>query len=215
MAMWTDQDGSLSSLAVDHRDNIYVANNCEDYFPETGPPVLSSTIVQLDPLTGKKLCEMKVPTLSIVVGSPVIDAAEFGANVIVATENAHVISINPYADGGILNYDLVLGENSEAAGTPVIGDNGLLYHAINRIIDANQIDVFEINPNGTINDDFVVTILNDQVSSSIAMDNNGVIYFGTIDGRLYAIQTGAGGLSSEAPWPTFRHDIRNTGNAGL
>lgn len=206
---------SLSSPAIDCNNNIFIIQNVEDFFPETGPPTATSEIFQLASLTGEKLFEMEISKQSIVVGSPVIDAAEFGANVIVATENAHLISLNPYADGAKLNYDLVLGESSEATGTPVIGDNGMLYHAVNRISDANQIDVFEINTDGTINDAFIVTILNDQVSSSLTMDNNGVIYFGTKEGKLYAVQTEAGALSSDAPWPTFRHDIRNTGNSGL
>ena len=201
----------LSSLAVDHEKNILVAHN----FPSEHSRTTYSIILQLDPINGEKLFEMTIPIKSVVVGSPVIDSAVQGVNVIVTTQNAHVISLNPYADGEKLNYDLELGENSEAVGTPVIGDNGMLYHAVNRVNDANQIDVFEINADGTINDDFVVTILNDQVSSSLTMDNNGVIYFGTKGGKLYAVQTGARGLSSDAPWPTFRHDIRNTGNSGL
>jgi hypothetical protein len=47
------------------------------------------------------------------------------------------------------------------------------------------------------------------------MDDNGVVYFGTEQGRLYAVQSGARGLSDDAPWPTFRHDTRNTGNSEL
>jgi hypothetical protein len=198
-------------LAVDCEKNIFVAQN----FTSGSSTFTKSTIFQFDFLTGEKLFEMEISEQSRVVGSPIIDAAEFGANVIVATENAHVVSLNPYAYGGIMKYDLELGENSEAVGSPVIGDNGKLYHAVNRVVDANQIDIFEINADGTVNDDFIVTILNDQVSSSLTMDNNGVLYFGTKGGKLYAVQTGASGLSSEAPWPTFRHDTRNTGNSGL
>jgi outer membrane protein assembly factor BamB len=201
----------ISSLAIDHQKNIIIALN----FPSEHSRTTYSNILQLDPLSGEILFEMTIPTKSVVVGSPVIDAAELGANVIVATENAHVVSLNPYADGEKLNYDLELGENSEAVGTPVIGDNGKLYHAVNSFGDTSQIDVFEINADGTINDGFILTILNDQVSSSLTMDNNGVIYFGTKGGKLYAVQTEAKGLSREAPWPTFRHDIRNTGNSGL
>jgi len=201
----------LSSLAVDHRKNILVAQNLpSEYLRRT-----FCTIVQLNPINGERLFEMTLPTKSVVVGSPVIDFAVQGTNVIVATENAHLILINPYVDGEKLNYDLDLGENSEAAGTPVIGDNGMLYHAVNSFRDGNHIDVFEINADGTINDAFIVTILNDQVSSSLTMDNNGIVYFGTKGGKLYAVQTGARGLSSDAPWPTFRHDTRNTGNSEL
>ena len=214
-----DVDGSrwysVSSLAVDCYKNIFVVNNCENYFSETGLTVLSSSIVQLDPVNGEILFEMEIPTDSIVVGSPVIDAAEVGANVIVATQNAYIISLNPYADGEKLNYDLVLSENSEAVGSPVIGDNGKLYHAVNSVTNANQIDIFEINADGTINDNFDVTITNDQVSSSLTMGNNGVLYFGTKQGKLYAVQTSANALSSNAPWPTFRHDTRNTGNPSM
>ena len=201
---------SVSSLAVDHDKNIIIAQNIYNWATKT----YSSEIIQLDPATGQKLFEIGIPTKSMVVGSPVIDAAEFGANVIVATQNGHLISINPYADGEKLNYDLVLGENSEAVGSPVIGDNGKLYHAVNSVGDANQIDIFEINADGTINDTFAVTIMNDHVSSSLTMDNNGVLYFGTEKGKLYAVQTSADGLSRNAPWPTFRRDTRNTGNAG-
>ena len=210
----TDASGwfSFSSLAIDRHNNIFVANNYSDYFPETGPPVLSSAVVQLDAQTGKQLCETGIPTQSIVVGSPIIETAGQDANVIVATENGHVISFSFYPDGAKLNYDLTLGENSVAVGIPVIGDNGKLYHAVNSTSDANQIDVFEINADGTISESFHILILNDQVSSSLSMDDSGVIYFGTRTGKLYAVQTGAGSLSKTAPWPTFRHDRKNTGN---
>jgi hypothetical protein len=215
--LYANVDGSraysVSSLAVDRRNNIYIANNCQDYFPQTGPPILSSDIIQLDAQTGKQLCEIGIPTQSIVVGSPVIEAAGQDANVIVATENGHVISLTFYADGPKLNYDLALGENGEAVGSPVLGDNGKLYHAVNSTNDVNQIDVFEINADGTISDSFHVLIFNDHVTSSLSMDDNGVIYFGTKAGKLFAVQTGAGGLSKTAPWPTFRHDRKNTGNS--
>ena len=38
------------------------------------------------------------------------------------------------------------------------------------------------------------------------MGNNDVLYFGTKEGKLYAVQTSANGLSNNAPWPTFRHE---------
>lgn len=36
---------------------------------------------------------------------------------------------------------------------------------------------------------------------------------GTENGRIIAVGSGAGGLDREAPWPAYRHDDRNTGNA--
>lgn len=202
---------SLSSIAVDHEKGIFVAQN---YF-NPDERLAYSNIVQIDHLQGKVLFKMEIPTQSEVVGSPVIDSAMNGANVIVATKNAHIISFNPYQDKGIINFDLDLGENSEASGSPVIGDNGKIYHAINKRSYTDRIDVLEIDKNGVINKDFNVTIPNEHVTSSLAMGKKGVIYFGTKEGRLHAIQSGAKGLSAGAPWPTFRHDTRNTGNSGL
>jgi hypothetical protein len=54
----------------------------------------------------------------------------------------------------------------------------------------------------------------EEIISTPAIDNDGTIYFVTKQGKLYAVQTSANGLCSDAPWPTFRHDTRNTGNAG-
>lgn len=202
---------SLSSLAVDHNKTIFVAQNMTSWDEKLS----YSNIFQIDPVNGKIIFRMEIPTRSKVVGSPVIDSSLNGADVIIATKNGHIISFNPYSDKDIINFDLDLGENSEAVGSPVIGDNNRIYLAVNRHYDTDRIDVFEIDKNGVINKGFNVTILNEHVSSSLAMNRRGVIYFGTKEGRLHAVQTNATGLSTTAPWPTFRHDAKNTGNSGL
>lgn len=41
----------------------------------------------------------------------------------------------------------------------------------------------------------------------------GVLYFGSNNGKLYAIIVDSRGIDTTAPWPKYQHDPRNTGNA--
>ncbi len=48
------------------------------------------------------------------------------------------------------------------------------------------------------------------IRSSPTISSDGTVYFGSDDGKLYAVKTNSGGLAS-TPWPKFRKDIENTG----
>ena len=43
------------------------------------------------------------------------------------------------------------------------------------------------------------------------IDDDGIIYFGSSDGNLYAVYSESVGLA-DSPWPKYMHDNRNTGN---
>ena len=202
----------FSSLAMDHRNAIVVAENLVAYSSKIW---LKSQVIHLDPYTGERLCQLPVTHKSVVVGSPIIDTTKHGSCVILATQDGHVILLDLYTDGDKLIYDHVLCENSSAVGSPVIADNGMIYHAVNSVHDVNQIVIIEYDRDDPIGQNSQFMIPNDHVSSSLTMGPGGILYFGSKAGKLYAIQTGAQGLSKEAPWPTFRHDVRNTGNPVL
>ena|GEM_PF-1946815 len=90
-----------------------------------------------------------------------------------------------------------------SCGMPAIGADGNLYFG------GNDGCVYAINPSGGV--EWKVQI-NDESFSSPALGNNGVLYIGGDDGYFYAIYTGSGGLDN-SPWPKYRHDNQNTGNA--
>jgi outer membrane protein assembly factor BamB len=57
-----------------------------------------------------------------------------------------------------------------------------------------------------------------RVWTRLNMGNNGVLYFCAgqeySEGKLYALQTESQGVDPEAPWPQFRHDMRQTSCQG-
>ena len=59
-----------------------------------------------------------------------------------------------------------------------------------------------------------------EILSSPVIADDGTLYIGTREfvsagvfqnGKLYAVETGSGGILHGAPWPMFRHDVRHTG----
>ncbi len=88
--------------------------------------------------------------------------------------------------------------------SPAIGANGTIY--------MGSWDMFfhAINPDGTLKWEFLT---GGTVNSSPAIGTDGTLYVGSADGNLYAIHGSSGGLSSDAPWPLFHHDLQHTGQA--
>ncbi len=59
-------------------------------------------------------------------------------------------------------------------------------------------------------DPVLIAETEDFIRSSPTISSDGTVYFGSDDGKLYAVKTNSGGLAS-TPWPKFRKDIENTG----
>lgn len=66
--------------------------------------------------------------------------------------------------------------------------------------------LYALNPDGTLRWRYQT---GGAVNSCPAIGTDGTVYVGSYDYCIYAIQ-GAGALT-DAPWPRFRHDNRNTG----
>lgn len=50
------------------------------------------------------------------------------------------------------------------------------------------------------------------VVTAPAITNDGIVYFSTDEGKLYAMYSESNGLA-DSPWPKYMHDNRNTGNS--
>jgi len=87
--------------------------------------------------------------------------------------------------------------------SPAIGADGTIY------VGSWDGKLYAVNPDGT--EKWVFTTLN-QIQSSPAIADDGTIYFGCDDGKVYAVYSDSPGLAN-SPWPKYRHDKRNTGQA--
>jgi outer membrane protein assembly factor BamB len=187
---------SLSSLSVDSEARIVAAENA----PMTG----RSRLVLLDRESGAVLRAIDLGSVSV-AGAPVVGRARFGEDVVVALESGRLISANPDSGGVIFTFDIELGYSMK--GSPLLGDDDHIYAAADN-------KLYRITKEGDIPGNIQNPItLSDTVTSSLAMGRGGVLYMGTEGGKLIAAGTGAGGLDPAAPWPSFRHDERNTGRA--
>jgi outer membrane protein assembly factor BamB len=68
--------------------------------------------------------------------------------------------------------------------------------------------LYALNPDGTERWRFAA---GSRVISS-PMVANGIVYFGSWDGKFYALRCSSNGLA-RSPWPTFHHDPQRTGRA--
>lgn len=92
--------------------------------------------------------------------------------------------------------------------SPAIGSDGTIYFG------ARDARLYAVDPDGEA--EWTVRIRDTLSSPLVAPD--GTLYIGSLSegsaatgGRLYAVETDSQGLSDGSAWPTFGHDIRNTG----
>ena len=133
------------------------------------------------------------PTGSTVVSSPAIGA---DGTVYVGSVDNNFYAINP---DGSEKWRFPTGD--WVTSSPAIGADGTVY------VGSNDFNLYAINPDGTQKWAFPT---GGEVRSP-AIGADGTLYVGSGDGNLYAINGSSGGLSSDAPWPRFRHDVKNTG----
>jgi outer membrane protein assembly factor BamB len=204
-----------SSLAIDGDGKILVAHGVTPGGQEEPYLLLS----RLDPADGKVIWQMGVADCPYgPVGSPVVSKAPFGMHVAVATSDGRVYLANPLSGG--VQYQVALespalGEEI-VSGAPVFGDDGRLYAAYaSGTWDSHVPAIAAVDVSTGKTEVFAFDgLVGDRITTSLQMGGGGVILFGTKSGKLVAWQSPAGGPDPLAPWPSFRHDLRNTGNGG-
>ncbi|WP_319764413.1 PQQ-binding-like beta-propeller repeat protein [Maridesulfovibrio sp.] len=122
---------------------------------------------------------------------------EDGTIIIAAANKLYALSPNREE-----KWDLFDGQNSMFSSAAVASD-GTIYIAVGNKLYA----VDSKNPQEA---PVLIAETGDFIKSSPTISSDGTVYFGSDDGKLYAVKTNSGGLAS-TPWPKFRKDIENTG----
>ncbi len=118
-------------------------------------------------------------------------------------EDPDVCYIYAISSNGDLNWEIKTYESPSTYSyltSPIVGYTGTIYlnsYSENIIAFKSSSQKWE-------------SFYNTNFSSSLAMDDEGVIYVGGLDGKLYAILSDSEGLS-DGPWPKFRKNKKNTG----
>jgi hypothetical protein len=135
-----------------------------------------------------------------------------GNNIIYGDDGSRLNSVNLNAFAGF--YVAVDGGVSQ--GSPLVGRDGLIYVAAT---DSN-LSVFDPGLNLQWRIDLLAP-----VEASLAIDcartgpgtlvpgRPAVLYAATTGGQVYALIADSLGLDTNAPWPKYQHDPRNTGNS--
>ncbi|MBI5527108.1 MAG: PQQ-like beta-propeller repeat protein [Deltaproteobacteria bacterium] len=210
---WTTQlGGAASSVAVGGSGSVYITESVDPGFDPTLP---RTNLVVLDPADGRVVRTIHVSAISRAAGAPapsapIVASAAFGEDVILMLEDGRLVSSNPQSGGVVTEFDIKLGDFGH--GSPVLGDDGFIYAAVEKDDFTYATLLFKVSRDGTSSTQ-IASFTGERVSTSLAMGANGAVCFGTESGKLITVKTGATGIDMTAPWPAFRHDERNTGNA--
>jgi len=202
-----------SSLAVDSDGMLLVAHQV-DMGGDNGPYVPLS---RMDPADGEVVWQVTLENSARPEGAPVIADTAFGMHVALALSDGRVIVANPYSGG--IQYQEVHASvdfGDYVRGGPVFGDDGALYAitAVNMVTDAPFMGICRIDLETGEEETWPIGTSPDIITTSLQMAPGGAILFGTMTGRLYAWQSAATGPATDAAWPSFRKDRRNSGNGG-
>ena len=146
----------------------------------------------------------KYATADRVDSSPVIGLSN---EVLFMSRDGYLRSID--IDFGVTNWEKPIGDVFYSS--PVVDENGTVYVA--GYLGGGENHIFAIDANGSMDWNSSMTnhsvVIGDVVDSSLAIDSNGTLYFGSFDKKLYAVK--AGWNLADSDWPKFRRDNLGTG----
>ena len=146
----------------------------------------------------------KYATADRVDSSPVIGLSN---EVLFMSRDGYLRSID--IDFGVTNWEKPIGDVFYSS--PVVDENGTVY--VVGYLGGGENHIFAIDANGSMDWNSSMTnhsvVIGDVVDSSLAIDDNGTLYFGSFDKKLYAVKTGWNLADSD--WPKFRRDNSGTG----
>jgi hypothetical protein len=129
-----------------------------------------------------------------------------------------------YSEGGSLNAVRVNpstgvsipGTLGVATTTPLIGVGGIIYFVgTNNSIHVLNSNLATIWSGRTETSDVIASSPNidcARAANGIAISGPGTLYYGSNNGKLYAIIVDNPGIDTTSPWPKYQHDPRNTGS---
>ncbi len=150
-----------------------------------------------------------VPLTAPVAGSPILGRRDGGSLTVIALQTNGTLTVLDVPDDEAMpvreRWSRVLG--AAAAGAPALGADGLLYAGVDGwVLALHRADgaiAWRSAPIGGL------------VTTAISLAPDGRVIAGSDTGRLVAIEGAEGGLDPQAVWPSYRHDVRNTGAAPL
>ena len=146
----------------------------------------------------------KYATADRVDSSPVIGLSN---EVFFMSRDGYLRSID--IDFGVTNWEKPIGDVFYSS--PVVDENGTVY--VVGYLGGGENHIFAIDANGSMDWNSSMTnhsvVIGDVVDSSLAIDANGTLYFGSFDKKLYAVK--AGWNLADSDWPKFRRDNSGTG----
>ena len=146
----------------------------------------------------------KYATADRVDSSPVIGLSN---EVFFMSRDGYLRSID--IDFGVTNWEKPIGDVFYSS--PVVDENGTVY--VVGYLGGGENHIFAIDANGSMDWNSSMTnhsvVIGDVVDSSLTIDANGTLYFGSFDKKLYAVK--AGWNLADSDWPKFRRDNHGTG----
>ena len=188
----TDTNKSiLSSPAIDLAGNLYFGSgngNCYSISDNGSSGILN----------------WKVSTNDRVDTSPVLG---LNNEVFFVSRDGYLRSIDTIT--GITNWDAFTGDVFYSS--PVVDKNGRVY--VIGYTGFGENHLFAFNHDGTkewdTNNTSSPLTINGIVDSSLALDSNGNLFFGSFDNKVYSVNVGSG--LAESAWPQFRRNNFRTG----
>ncbi|SVE50115.1 uncharacterized protein METZ01_LOCUS502969, partial [marine metagenome] len=108
-------------------------------------------------------------------------------------------------DFGMENWVTPIGDVFYSS--PVVDENGSVY--VVGYAGGGENHLFAIEANGTMDWNTSMNpppfVIGNIVDGSLAIDNNGTLYFGSFDKKLYSVKVGRNLADSD--WPKFRRDL--------
>ena len=149
------------------------------------------TVYAITPEGGLK---WKKFTNGLIQSSPSIGA---DGTIYIASNDANFYALSP--DDGSERWVKYLGTTT--ASTAAVRGDGVI------IVGGDDGIVHALKPNGTVAWEFSTLTQDNAIESSPVVAPDGTIYFGCLDGRLYAVYGNGSPLSAYSPWPSFRRDM--------
>ena len=213
--------GITSSIAIDDEGNLYFGSQSGRFY-SVDPSlmdVLHASGFDEDAVVPTDFVRWTHRLLDISADDEGIDSSPvvgpFG-NVYYATREGYIIALD---SDGVELWSLYVGDVFYSA--PTVDSEGIVYipSFFGNVIDSETQESEAVSGLTAINQDGEIiweySLVYGYIDSSMAMDDNGVLYLGASDGTVMAFDTGSGNTLARSEWPKLRGNREANGRYSL